>query len=381
MIDIKTINVFTEGDSSLLSTWSNIPYFLTTNLEKQGYTINRINIESSYLTQQIWNKIVFRLLTKLFRNNIYWYDRTFICYLETFIKIWFLNNKYSDADINLFISYSFYNPFSKKPNILFSDWDYETMIKDKRNRNPYFFEKWSMKRQEKVIKKADLVISLFAKAAEEMKIRYSKENVINLGNNVVNVFYDKGLNEKEILIKKQNSNRIIFIGSIKYIEGVKMLIDAFRNLKIYNPLLELVIIGINRKYLPAKLPEGITFHGYLDKGEKSDNQIYYNELLNAKILINPTPTWAGYSSTIEAMFFYTPIIVSPYSDFVTEFGNNIDFGEYCDGFNLTNLEDAIKKLLESENYKQICLNARNRVKDYTWENYIDKLIVEIQNIK
>lgn len=379
MNKIREINVFVPGDSSLLTTWSNIPYLLTINLEQQGYIVNRLNIEPDHFFQKFWNKVVFRILAKVFRNSIYWYDRTLFCYVETFIRIWFLNRKFKDADLNLFVTYSFYNPFSVKPNVLLSDWDYETMIKEKRQRNPYFFERWTIARQKKTIQKADLVISLFSNAAEEMRARYNKSNIVFLGRNVINVFFDKIIDEKEILERKQVSNKLLFIGSMKYYEGAKLLIDAYTMLKPLYPLLELVIIGIEKKYL-HELPEGVTCYGYLDKGNKKENELYYQELINARVIINSTPVWAGYSSTIEAMFFYTPVIVSPYSDFVNEFGQELNFGLYCPDFDTNSLKQTIGKLLQQDNYQLLCKNARDKVKDYTWENYVTKLMTEINNL-
>lgn len=377
---IKKINVFSFGDSSLLSTWSNVPYFLTSTLEKKGIAVTRINISPDHWFKKVWEKVIARILSRLFKNNIYWYDRSLICYIETFIRIWFLNKKHPHSDFNLFTGYNFYNPFSDKPNVLFSDWDYETMIKEKRDRNPYFFEKWSIKRQEKVLNKADLVVSLFPNAAEKMRIRYQKSSIISLGKNVINSFYDGEIDESAIIRKKEASNKILFIGTLQYISGAQLLIETFKKLKKENPSLELVIIGLEQEKFSHNPIDGVKFYGYLDKGISKHNEIYYSEMLDAKVVVNPTPLWAGYSSTIEAMYFYTPVVVSPYSDFVDEFGENLDFGEYCTEFTVEALADSILKVFRSDNYEQMCTNAHNRVKDYTWDNYVDRLLAEMGKI-
>ena len=41
---MNEITIFTYGDSNKISTWSNVPYFFTTTLEKKGIIVNRINI-------------------------------------------------------------------------------------------------------------------------------------------------------------------------------------------------------------------------------------------------------------------------------------------------------------------------------------------------
>ena len=43
---MKNIVVFTSGDSSNPSTWSNVPFLLTKSLEKKGYNIIRIDIST-----------------------------------------------------------------------------------------------------------------------------------------------------------------------------------------------------------------------------------------------------------------------------------------------------------------------------------------------
>ena len=59
-----------------------------------------------------------------------------------------------------------------------------------------------------------------------------------------------------------------------------------------------------------------------------EREKYYNLLKSARVLINPASKWGGYSSTIEAMYYGCPIIVSPYDDFIEEFGKLIPFGYY-----------------------------------------------------
>lgn len=45
---LKEVTVFSIGDSSKISTWSNIPFFLTEMLIAKGIKVNRINIEPAY---------------------------------------------------------------------------------------------------------------------------------------------------------------------------------------------------------------------------------------------------------------------------------------------------------------------------------------------
>ena len=76
-----------------------------------------------------------------------------------------------------------------------------------------------------------------------------------------------------------------------------------------------------------------------------------------------------FSSTVEAMYYYTPVIVSPYQDFVKNFGEKIDFGVYNQDFTAESIANDIKSVINSDNYTEMCNFAHENVKTYTWENY------------
>ena len=71
--------------------------------------------------------------------------------------------------------------------------------------------------------------------------------------------------------------------------------------------------------------------------------------------------------------FFTPVIVSPYKDFVQEFGEEIDFGLYNFINSPQYLADNITKIMNDTDYKKKCLAARDKVENYTWDNYVDKI--------
>ena len=98
----------------------------------------------------------------------------------------------------------------------------------------------------------------------------------------------------------------------------------------------------------------------------------------ASVFVNPTEKWAGYSSTIEAMYYYTPVVVSPYEEFVGEFGKQINFGVYNKVFSKESLATSILSIFNADNYDELCLNAHNRVKDYTWDNYVERLLADVR---
>lgn len=165
----------------------------------------------------------------------------------------------------------------------------------------------------------------------------------------------------------------MFIGRSRYKEGALLTIKAFEILRERNNKLRLNIIGLNSDDFDS-LPEGVTCHGFLKKDIESQCELYYNLILKASLIINPQKIWAGYSSIIEAMYFFTPILITPFDDFIEEFGENIKFGAYTESSDPEEIAKSINAILDSYDYKEKCKNAHETVKEYTWENYVDKLL-------
>ena len=94
----------------------------------------------------------------------------------------------------------------------------------------------------------------------------------------------------------------MFIGDAKYVEGLQVLILAYMLLKKSFPELTLTIVGHETAYLEP-LPDGVISYGYLDKGQESSRELFYSLLKQARIYVNTTPKWGGFSSILEAWIF------------------------------------------------------------------------------
>lgn len=142
------------------------------------------------------------------------------------------------------------------------------------------------------------------------------------------------------------------------------------------------VIGMTRDEWP-EAPESVTFHGFLHKDNPAENRCYYELMRGARMLVNPTPTWGAYSSTVEAMYFYNPIVVSHYEQFVKEFGHTLDFGYYCMPEHLDSLVKAIDEIINASNeqYAAMCRNAHKRVASYTWSNYVSSMLKLMEDTK
>ena len=410
---MKEILFLTYGDANNANVWSNVPYCFSHSLENKGIVVHRIDYSMNPTITKLYNLVLRRILDGItFRKLRFPYLRTtrlFKFFAERKIKRAIL--QYPQADLCLFMGYGFYNKWNDVPSLLFSDWTTEMDIQKKRK--PNFLEKRIIRQEEEAINNAEYVISLFPVCCEEMKMKYPKANILFLGGNVINDLSGLRLREthpnppclgrenliteeqgnlqissssKDIYIDtlletKEKSKKLLFIGrKTTYLEAAKKLIEAFTLLKQEEGYkdLSLEIVGCSASDFDS-LPEGVTCYGFLNKSEERDRKIYYDLLLGAKVLVNANPKWGAFSSTVEAMYYYTPVIVSPYQDFVENFGEKIDFGVYNQDFTAESLSNDIKSVINSDNYTEMCNFAHESVKTYTWDNYTSKIIKLVIN--
>lgn len=365
----KEIIVFSCGDSNDISTWSNVPFLFTTTLEKKGYVVHRVDISPSKMINRLFNTISFVLFRRIFKLKVCpEFHRTFLHRLIVYRRIKKVTKKYKNCVLNLFLTYAFYNKYSNKPSVLWCDWT-DRIVIERLGRKPRWYEKVSLKHEDNVMKSADVIFSLFPLTAQSMSEYYGRE-IFHLGKNVINTVYDGEFDVSEVIRKRKSSNKILFIGNLRYIGAARSLLKAYKEYKKENIKAELHIIGMTKEQLKCD-DEGVYCYGYLHKSIKAERDLYYSLLLDARVFVNPARVWGGYSSSIEAMYYACPIIVAPYGDFVEEFGENISFGEYL---NDDVLVDKIKGIFDFDRYDDMCLNAHNVVKDYTWDNYGDKFL-------
>jgi len=99
-MQIKEINVFTNGDALKLSTWSNFPYFFTETLEEKGIKVNRINTQPNKIFKTIYRFTIWQILKQTKKYDTYDYYRTNInrFFVNKMIKdksgvLWLATNK------------------------------------------------------------------------------------------------------------------------------------------------------------------------------------------------------------------------------------------------------------------------------------------------
>lgn len=373
---IREIIFFAGGDPESAQTWSNVPKCFIDGLRRKGIVVHPVA-----LTHQRWERLYDNFIRKVLKVLMLWYDEPKY-YGYTWLHKWIGNRRikkavaaYPQADYCFFINYAFYNQFSAIPSLLLSDWTNAINLQRRGKAVARFQKRFSLQEKE-VVEHAEHVISIFPLCAEEMRQLYPTANIHYLGGNVINNLSGDEPHPDEIVGRKKAAKKILFIGkpdryktsAIKVIEAVGRMRNDTRFMN-----LELDIVGIRADQLP-QVPDFAHCHGFLRKDNPVECKEYYELLKEAKVIVNPTPKWAAYSSIIEAMYFCTPVVVSPFDDFVNEFGEEISFGRYNKEFTAEEIAKNIERIVVAENYDDICRNAHDAVKDYTWDRYVDKIL-------
>ena len=183
MDTIREVTVFTNGDSTNISTWSNVPFFLTENLISRGIKVNRVDLSPSPVLNKLYSKTWERIIRKIYKNTTYTYFRSLVHFLHTRIRIKKAVKTYTNSQLNIFLTFSFSSTgLTKTPAIQFCDWPYEHYINYRENHKPDLFERRCIRRENSQIEGSHLIFPLFPGVTEYMKERYKNKNIFHLGN-------------------------------------------------------------------------------------------------------------------------------------------------------------------------------------------------------
>jgi glycosyltransferase involved in cell wall biosynthesis len=371
MQPITELTVYTTGPAGEFRTWSNVPYFFTQSLRAQGVRVNLVDIGPPFFVEKSFN-LTFRLMWKLFHpNTTFTYFRSWLHYLVTSNRIRKAGRRYPNSQADIFLTFSFSSQLrADRPVVLLCDWPYSHSIGYFQGRSPDLLELRSIAREDSRIEEADMAISLFQSGAEVMRQRYRNRNIFCLGPAINAPTSEISPTLPEL---KAGSFNLLFIGDAKYLAGLRVLIHSYKLLKTSYPELSLSIIGQETSQL-GLLPEGVMSYGYLDKGQESSRTLFYSLLQQARLVVNTTPRWGGFSSILEALAYYTPAVVAPFDEIVRMFGKGNDFISYCEENTPDLLAERIRVLLEHPDYPDLARRAHAAVENLTWNNYVSRLL-------
>ena len=369
------IYFLTTQSSKNFKSWSGIPYLMQKNLERRGYEVINIVFRELFFIKFLFN-LPIRVINKFYKNKtIYFYVRTPLHFFTTYLISQYVRLISAPDDVMLIQGFSY--PLTNKKNkmILVGDWPSEYLFENFLRRKPGVYELGSVRRENAVIESADAVITLFPEVREYMLKKYDNQNIFYFGN-VVNLDEDFSITT-EFLEKKICSMSILFIGRPYYLAGAVELIECVRELRSEGANFQVDIIGIEKNLLPYEY-DWLLIHGYLDKGNTKEKELYYQLLSQAKCFVNTTPKWNAFQATLEAMYFFNPIIIRENPIIKKSFKS---LEEFCYLVNeKKDLKDQLKECFKDlEGYKKKSKAARIVSESNTWTNFTSQLIKLIEN--
>ena len=365
------IYLCTTATSKKYKSWSNIPYLLHKNFESKGYKVKNLVLRELEPIKFLFNLPV-RVLIKFFGlKTTYYYVRTPLHFFSTYLCSQFIRFTSKDNDVMFVQGFSYPSHNTKNKMFIIGDWPSSYLFDNFLKRKPSKMEMKSVAREDLVIESADAVVTLYPDVHKYMLNRYQNKNIYYFGN-VVNIDAEVTI-PLDILTIKKNSNNLLFIGKPFYLDGANELISAVENLRARGYELNVDIVGIESNLISKKF-DWLTIHGYLDKGRPSDKHKYYDLLKSAKLFINSTPRWNAFQATLEAMYFYTPIVVRSNESLIQTFSKLEGFSYLVTGRNEDLEKEIIKSLEYKEQYLEKCKNSHKAAEPYTWENFTQKLV-------
>jgi N-acetyl-alpha-D-glucosaminyl L-malate synthase BshA len=223
---------------------------------------------------------------------------------------------------------------------------------------------------------ADAVIGLTEDMKKEMQKNCNKDVFIIPEGISLKKFegFSKTFFRKKFGIKG-SEKVIIFVGSLKPVKGVKYLVDAFKIVIKKNPRAKLFLIGDGPEKQDLKniikknsLEKKVNFIG------KIANQKVSEYLTVADIFVLPSLSEGFGIVNLEAMACGLPIIATRVGG-VPEIVKDGENGFLVEPKNAEQIAEKILYLLSNdEDIKCISTKNKEKVKDYSWDLIVDKLV-------
>lgn len=373
MREIKEVIVYSNGDSNDLATWSNVPYFFCRELEERGIKVDRVNI---HVNKDISMSLFFRLFSKIKKKLIelskgagtmYRYNKSSYYYKQVVKKMKEGRKSYPEADAEIAFDLMNNNK-SDIPFVMIGDWTIEYRLRNKYHRNPDKYEQSLINRQFSNLSNADMAVSIFPGCYENMREHLNNASYFGHVVNSMNKYSFNG--------KKNESERVLFIGKDKYKEGLNSFIEIVKKYNCeYGRNIRISVIGMNDNDIDG---QGICdFYGYLNKTDEKQRDLYYRLISETKVMANVTKDWNGVSSLFEALYHGTPILVSANVELEKLIGET-EYCHFCDNEDI--FYDNFVSLMEDDNYLKISQAAHDFANQYTWDKFMDKFLAKLKSL-
>ena len=281
--------------------------------------------------------------------------------------------KYPDEDLYFVIADNL-NPYKYTSSrcVMLTDWTYEFEITRDQKKSIDCLEKFFHKLQIEMMKKAYANILMRAECQDYIMDNYDDIYVCPFDNNVVNCLVES-INENEILQKKMESNKVVFLGAPRYIKGAEQLVNCIEQNYAVLKNYEFYFIGISENDIEKNnlKTDNCFFMGYLYKGDPQSREKYYDLISHAKVCINTNDDFVSIASLMEAGYLYTPAIVSRNYQTIRCYGEENLFVKYS----LNEPQDIMKNItyfvdMDTNEYRKACIASRKFFEQKTWKQVI-----------
>ena len=239
----------------------------------------------------------------------------------------------------------------------------------------YFPNKFNKLLLKIAINNSSRVIALTEYMKKQMNYSLNKIQVIPNGIDINN-FEIRKVHARQKLGIDKNKKIITFVGSLRPIKGVEYLIKAIHLLKDeydhYNDLEVLIIGNGNQRQYLEELTIELNIDHSIDFIGEIPNQMIPIYLAASDIFILPSLSEGFGIVLIEAMASGLPIIATNVTGIIETIENKKN-GLLVEPKKPDEIAAKIIILMEDENlYKKIVVNNKNKAKEYTWTNIVNK---------
>ena len=369
---INNVAIIAIGDPCLSTTWSGVPKRLVDEYSRRGYNVFPLNIASDFLWH--WIGVVFN---RVLRRIYFPWHRVSFCNTRlafALSRFWLKRHMRKIGKIDLIVSTSFSVDTSglNVITVMLHDWTEGYALL--RSGNPAFnrCEEQSECNQLELLGKADLVVALYPASMNYLVAKGCNARYI------CNPINTESLSEEEYALRLEKMEddeiHILAVGGSWYQSNVECVIKAADNLKDGRIIVD--VIGRNSaKSIPKYCK--VNFHGYLNKDDIKQGDLYRKLFLQARCLVNIRKGWGGGSSIAEAMFKYLPVIIGRYPDVESMYGGaESRFGYYCNEEDVEDLTCKLRKIitLSKNDYLKLCTGANEVVKNDTYQRLVDGIM-------
>jgi glycosyltransferase involved in cell wall biosynthesis len=165
--------------------------------------------------------------------------------------------------------------------------------------------------------------------------------------------------------------KVVFIGSVTFRKGADIVLESWKKIKQIFPLAELHFYGSVEMPTPENIAD-VFYHGFITQ------EALIQELKQAHISILPSFFEGSSLAIYQSMAMGLAVITTPNSGSIIENNKNgllINYGSEGE------LTENLKLLLNDSSLRmQLAVNAAEDVKEYTWDNYGNKLVKVLKNV-